>query len=253
MIIQPFSDIHNYDLYFRPKKTNADILICAGDMDQGTDSVIWANTIHVEHNKKIFSGLGNHDFWTTTKDNLDFDEWSDFYKKNSNENVKFLNNETVVVEDVAFIFSTLWSDFDNNNNLTINLAQNASKDFKKIRMPDDRHINAFDMMMKFETSKQFIISQLEKYQDKKCVVVTHFPPSISCNTTFDINALSYYWCGQMENVISMYQPVLWISGHMHNFYDKMFGNTRMIINPAGKIINNIAQNKQFRFDLTIEV
>lgn len=253
MIIQPFSDIHCYDLSYMPKKTNADILICAGDFDMGIHTKKWANKVVEEHDKTMLVGLGNHDFWNTSNANMTVDEWVHYYETLNTDKLKFLQNRVEIIDDVVFIFSTLWTDFDKESNLTISTAKNISKDFSKIRVNNQGNITPYDMLNLYKEARNFIIKQLELYSNKKTVVVTHYPPTIQSNVSFDITPVSFYWCGFMEDVISIYQPNAWISGHMHNFFDKMLGDTRLILNPAGKIINGKIQMDDFVDGFTFEI
>lgn len=250
--IQLFSDIHNYDLSFMPKKTDADVIVCAGDFDMGSNVKTWAKNVVDVHDKELLFCLGNHDYWNTTKESHTVDEWISEYEKLNTDKVHFLEQKTVIINDVALIFATGWSDFDHNNSVTKMSSQSISKDFSKIRTENGK-ILPDDIYERFVQAKQFIVQELEKHSDKKCVVVTHYPPSISCNTSFNITAVSYYWCGQMEDVIHKYKPVAWISGHMHNPFDRMIDETRVIINPAGNVKKGIAQLPTFKDDLVIDI
>lgn len=244
MDIQFFSDTHNYDLSYQPKKTNADVLVCLGDWDMGLNSEKWDKQVLQEHEKPFIKILGNHDVWNDSRIDFTIEKWHKYYKSlEKNKNLFYLINETKVIDNVAFIGTTLWTDFNNYNLITVN-ASNISKDFSKIYEKYSVLIKPEYMYQMFLQAKEFIISELEKHSDKKCVVLTHFPPSIACSG-YDITPVSHYWCGNMENVISRYQPALWLSGHMHISYDSMFGNTRVILNPAGKIKNGIWSNEHF--------
>lgn len=248
MKIQFFTDIHNYDLSFKPEKTDADIIISSGDFDMGERSKLFFENLYKEHKKPIYSCLGNHDYWLG--ENMEY--WDNYYNSINNDNIQILDNKTVVIDDTVLIFSTLWSDFDNKNPISMIAAESASNDFRKIRI-GDRKINSTDLYLLYLKSREFITKELEKNSGKKCVVITHFPPSILCNVSFSITPLSYYFVGNMEDVIKKYKPVLWLSGHMHNFFDNYIHDTRVVINPAGNIKNNIPQNKDFQYDLVLDI
>ncbi len=245
LTIQPFSDIHSYDGSYMPPITNADIIVCAGDIDLGTNTGDWIKRVEDTHQKPIISALGNHDFWNTSFADKSIDEWVEYYRSLNTEKTSFMQNETREINGIVFIVSTLWTDFDKMNNLTIATSK-ISKDFTKIRKTNQNNITQNEMYELYQESRTFIINELEKNKDKKCVVVTHYPPSISCNVSYRITAVSYYWVGFMEDIISRYQPVAYISGHMHNFYNEKFGETNVIINPAGKVINGISQESSFK-------
>lgn len=249
--VQPFSDIHNYDLSFMPKKTDSDVLICAGDFDMGLNVEKWAKSVTEYHEKPLIIGLGNHDYWNTSSGDFTINEWEDKYRSFNDDLITFMNNETKIINGVAIIVATLWTDFKDRDSVCL-AKSNISNDFKKIRLKDEL-IKPHEMYTLYSEARAYVISELEKHHDKKCIVVTHYPPSISCNTTFKITAPSYYWTGYMEDVISKYQPAAWVSGHMHNTYFNYFGNMQMILNPAGKIINGVSQNDSFKNDFTFNV
>lgn len=244
MKIQFFSDIHNYDLSYMPPKTDADIMICAGDFDMGSSVEKWANRVVEHHGIPFFIGFGNHDYWNTSKESYTIEEWIKLYESFNTTMIQFLERKTIVIDDVALIFATGWSDFDRDNNITKMSVQNLVKDFQKIKT-DKGTLIPEDVYQEHLVARQFIIDELEKHSDKRCVVITHYPPSIQCNTSFQITAMSYYWCGQMEDVIEKYQPVAWIAGHMHNHFDRYIHNTRVLINPAGNVKNGKHQLDSF--------
>lgn len=223
MIIQPFSYI--------PKKTNVDLLV--GDWDMGLNTGDWNDKVIDIHSIPMIKVPGNHDYWNTSKSGeMTIDEWNQYYKSLENEKISYLINETKIINGVAFIGATLWTDF-RDNDLLVQFQASISKDYEKIYSKKGQLITPQEVYELHIEAKNFIISELDKHSDKPCVVLTHFPPSIGCNQTFRITPVSYNWCGQMENVISIFQPVLWISGHMHNFYNNKMGDTRVILNPAG--------------------
>lgn len=252
MILQPFSDIHSYDLSFMPKKTDADLLVCVGDMDMGLRTKDWNKKIIDVHKKPMISILGNHDYWNTSTCFKTIPEWNAFYKSIENDNVSYLINETKIINGIAFIGSTLWSDFRNFENQVV-MDSNISKDFSKISLDGSDNISQHEMYLLYKDARKFIISELEKHSDKKCVVMSHFPPSIMCNKTHRITAVSYFWVGDMEDIIGEYQPILWLSGHMHNKFDEMLGDTRLIMNTLGNVKGGVIQREDYVDGLTIDI
>ena len=101
MLIQPFSDIHNYDLSYRPNKTNADLLICVGDFDMGFNTPKWLNPMIDYSDTKFLGVLGNHDYWNThSEKQYNIEEWNSFYKSLENDKVSFLINETKIINGI---------------------------------------------------------------------------------------------------------------------------------------------------------
>ena len=140
-LIRPVSDLHLefYDQYKKDFRLKVDIdaatiLVLAGDIHLGDQS-----EKYIKRWSKRFQHIilvaGNHEFYnleinsTITK----LKEMTDRY-----ENVSFLNNSIVEVEDVLFVGATLWSDYDNNNPISMWNAQQNMNDFLCIQYNDDR-------------------------------------------------------------------------------------------------------------------
>lgn len=252
LILQPFSDIHNYDRSYIPPITDADIIVCAGDMDIGYNISDWVKRVEDIHQKPMICGLGNHDFWNTSTANLTVSEWVEHYRSCNTDLTQFMYNETKIIGNYAIIVATMWTDFQGENPICIRDSKLA-KDFTRIRVNDESNITAQQMLLLYKEARDYIVQELEKHKDKKCIVVTHYPPTISCNISFTITPVSYYWVGFMEDIIEKYQPAAWISGHMHNTFIKKFGNTQFVMNPAGKVKNGVIQNPDFIDGLTCQI
>lgn len=82
----------------------------------------------------------------------------------------------------------------------------------------------------------FIIDALETYRDRRCIVVTHFVPTMQCIADFYRNdPLNPYFINDLDGIMDDYKPELWLFGHTHTPFDKLHSNgvTRLVCNPRG--------------------
>lgn len=79
---------------------------------------------------------------------------------------------------------------------------------------------------------------------KDDIVVTHHAPhrgSIDAQFAGD-KCNRWFITPEMEPLIWEKQPKLWIHGHVHNSFDYLYGETRIIANPRGYVGENAAFN-----------
>lgn len=87
-------------------KKNGDhpIVLCAGDIGENIQGVIWASQFECD----VIYVCGNHEFWDgdlyEVPNNI-----KEFIKDKEINNIHFLNNESIVINGVRFIGSTLWT------------------------------------------------------------------------------------------------------------------------------------------------
>lgn len=101
---QEFAKIINQQIAKIKEEQNIPIVICAGDIGEGTNGVKWAAQL----NSEVIYICGNHEFW-----GQDFYEVNknirEFVSKPENEHIKFLSNDTINLHGIRFIGSTLWT------------------------------------------------------------------------------------------------------------------------------------------------
>jgi Icc-related predicted phosphoesterase len=154
-------------------------------------------------------------------------------------NVYFLDNETKQIDDVVFIGQTLWTDFNNENPISMATAQGCMNDFRVIRnRVQDRKFTPLDVLEEHKKSLSFIDEQTKIYADKKCVVVGHHAPShksVKPNYERDYHVNGAYRSNLEEFIMSRTQIKLWVHGHTHSEFDYMVGDTRVVCNPRGYV------------------
>lgn len=235
MLIQPISDLHLDCLSemhledFMEKTLNpeADILIIAGDAAEGEHIDILLNQLS-GINKPIYYVAGNHEYWA----DVHCKEFIPWLKRRVSHlyNVKVLEDDHVVIDDVVLIGGTLWTNL--HNPINANLVRHYMADFRHspgltTDFTNKKHDNTVEYIQQ--------CLRLEQYKDKKKIVVTHHGPSFQAVDEF--YKFDSANCGYQSNLDyileSEWAPEVWIHGHSHKFMDKFIGNTRVIRNPSG--------------------
>ena len=191
------------------------------------------------------------------------------------ENLHILDKETFEINDYVFIGSTLWTDMNRNDPLTLEYIRHSMNDFRIIensnrksyrKVPlykkDDEGNYVKDekgnliqdgMKMKEEVS---IFSPLDAVDEhvkclayiqtvyenqppwKTVIVVGHHTPSTkSCHPRYAHDDLMNggYHSDLSEFILDRPAIKLWTHGHTHEDFDYMIGECRVVCNPRGYI------------------
>ncbi len=103
MKLHILSDLHTEFAGFSPPDTNADVVILGGDIGVGLGGIEWA-AAHFADMPVIYVP-GNHEYYGHAI------ELDDDLVNESVANIHVLNNDTVVINGVRYLGSTLWTDF----------------------------------------------------------------------------------------------------------------------------------------------
>lgn len=129
MKIQVLSDLHTESGAYGMTKTDADVVVLAGDIAEGDDAIIWAGQAT---GKPVVMVLGNHEFYG--QKGMDFvDKLRE--KTEQYPNLHLLHNDEVVIDGVRFLGATLWADFEllGERRLATAWAQEIMTDYSAIR------------------------------------------------------------------------------------------------------------------------
>ncbi len=261
MKIHICSDIHcEFRWYFIPEMEDEKntVVILAGDIGIAKTPSTYVDLIKntCERFKHVFMILGNHEhyngkfpttfnkIWTNTLDFKNFD---------------LLEKETVVLDGVAFIGATLWTDMNKNNPLTMYVSEQNMNDYSCIRngpehSPWLRKLKPLDTMSDHMRAKEFIFEEIEKHKTdgNKVVVITHHLPCFqSIPTRLKGDDMNGAYASELTNEIMDLKPEMWIHGHVHSSSDYMIDDTRVICNPRGYWKSEL--NPEFNDTLVVEV
>ena len=154
--------------------------------------------------------------------------------------VHFLENQSIVIDNICFIGCILFTDFNlyGNPDGCRFIAQKYLNDFRNVKLYEKgklRTISTEDQFALHKKSINFIEKTCQKYKDKKIVVVTHHAPSLkSIFEEYKNDLLSAAFASNLEYLFERYSNIkLWCHGHVHNSVDYKLGNARVIANPLG--------------------
>lgn len=226
MKIQILSDIHLDHAPFNDVKPCADVVVLAGDIAEGVDGVTWAKE---NFDMPVIYVAGNHEYYDSS---WTMSEWNYYIKREAaGSNVVVLNNETVVIEGVRFIGSSLWTDlqtvphalYSDEYNILVDYTAEEQIFFEK----------KFAQRL-FEKNKAWLKEELSQPFAGKTVVVTHHAPSLqSIHPQWEGHAWNPCFSSDLECLMGSHVS-LWVHGHTHDSFDyKVNHQTRVVCNPRG--------------------
>lgn len=191
------------------------------------------------------------------------------------KNVHVLDKEVVTLDGIKFVGSTLWTNMNNEDPLTLHAIGSMMSDFRVIKNSNRfvyRNVPIYEydengrvkldekgyqiqvgMKKKEEPSRfspedavdenkkcfEFIkhVVSTVKEGEKLIVVGHHTPSKQSMHPRYAHDQLMNggYHNFYEEYIMDHPQIVLWTHGHTHEKYDYMIGDTRVVCNPRGYI------------------
>jgi predicted phosphodiesterase len=153
-------------------------------------------------------------------------------------NVYFMEDDMRKIGDITFIGSTLWTDMNKGDPLTLHAVADMMNDYRIIR--HDGHgyskLRPAHTAARHRRSVEYIRTVIEGLFDEKFVVVGHMSPSkMSTHPKYQNDTLmnGAYSSDLSEFILDHPQIKLWTHGHTHHRFDYMIGSTRIVCNPRG--------------------
>ena len=240
MQIRVLSDIHidineNYPI---PEFEDDVFTIVAGDISG--DPVVSSYWIEDNIKHGVFVH-GNHDL-VYNKLEQPLQEQKLIFKNKFplDADVSYLDNQYKIIDDIVFIGSCLYTDYKYGGSVSSNMkiAKKGLNDFRwgkyqefdKIVPLQPKHYLAM-----FKESFEFIKDTLNKFKDKKCVLITHHGVSpLQISMKYITSNLNASFISDLGDFIQKHDNLkLVVSGHIHSSSDFKIGNTRIICNPYG--------------------
>lgn len=245
MKIQLISDCHlEFGHNIHIPNAGADVLVLAGDICMAKSL---KNTTRDKDNlayytffdavcdkfKNVIYIKGNHEHYKST-----FGKTTDILRSalSQYKNLHFLDNQSVDIDGVKFIGSTLWANANTDDALTAVKLQFAMNDFRLIKVCDEkgnyRKFSPYDVRREHNVSKLFLEDALNT--DQPCVVVTHHAPSLKsiADVYKDDTDMNTLYASDLEYLMNS-NVKLWCHGHTHTPFDYKIGDTRVVCNPHG--------------------
>ena len=188
----------------------------------------WLTDLAQRHKAVIYVG-GNHEGYMSS-----FKTAFRYMNKLAGRlgNMFVLENDSVVVDGVKFLGTTMWTPLDGP------LDQFLVRD-----MNDFEYIGSwtvFKWRAAYTVARSFLETELSKEHDGPVVVVTHHLPSYqSIGKQFIERSDQCAYAANQDDLMLKYKPALWCHGHTHDSFDygvMDYGDvlcTRVVCNPHG--------------------
>jgi predicted phosphodiesterase len=227
MRILALSDLHLEVRPFAPVATPADVVVLAGDIDNGAAGVEWAER---SFKVPVLYVAGNHEYYDRELHQVDA-----ALRTAAGERVRLLDCTEAVTDDVRFLGCTLWTDYtlvsEAERRPVIEQAREKNPDYQKIRL-GDRPFAPEDAVTLCRAHRSWLERRLSEPFGGRTVVITHFAPHP--------RSIAPAYAGHPANpgfVLDladlMGRATLWIHGHTHTAFDYEVGGTRVVCNPRG--------------------
>ena len=279
MKIQLCSDLHlEFADVLIKNNTGADVLILSGDILVADDlrnqpeNLSWSDLPEDGHGRAkrtmryrdflqrvssefsdVIYVMGNHEHY-----HGHFDKSAQYIRDTLDylniQNIHLLDRDTFTIIDVTFVGATLWTDCNRGDPMTQYHLEQCMNDFRTIRIKDEgfRKFLPKRTITEFYKTRNYIGAVVDNLKEKKVVVCTHHAPSpLSIHGKYKHDTLMNggYTSDLSEFILDRPQIKVWTHGHMHDCFDYMVGETRVVCNPHGYPDENL----HFNFDFTFEV
>lgn len=249
MKLQLLSDLHleSHPRFHADPVPGADLLVLAGDIGSyqegsrltDTDFGLGRFSPRKGWPTPVIYVPGNHEY-----DNADFDETHERLRTLCHElDIAWLERETLVIDGIRFVGTTLWADFDALVAPTDGLADALKKRGKAMRAADFYLEKAATM----RNGEIFLAAALRE-QALRCqewlaqalvepfagttVAITHFAPSLaSADPRYGLTPGTAGFCNALDALLP--HAKLWLHGHLHCAIDYVKGGCRVVANPLG--------------------
>lgn len=262
MRLQLISDLHlEFDPNYLPKNNGSDTLILSGDIcvvdyfkrsEQSPHYVKKLSFLkffeHVAKNwDNVVYVMGNHENYLGS-----IGKSYNILKENIPESIHLLDKTSIEIDGIAFIGGTLWTDQNNGCPSTEFVLRNRMNDYRVI----DSGIRYGRLSTKetrvehANTLREF--SRLYHETTLPVVVCSHHAPTwLSIHENYKNEHLlnGGYASDLSDFILDRPRIKLWTHGHMHNNFDYMVGDTRVVCNPKG--YHN--ENPEFNEALILEI
>lgn len=169
------------------------------------------------------------------------------------DNLHILDKECIKLDDVTFIGGTLWTDMNNEDDITLIHMKSMMNDFVCVKnSARETHFKDQDGNFQTRTARftpedavddhkammAYVRLVTEGRFDQKFVVVGHHAPSHqSIHEMYKRDSvMNGGYASHLDFFIEDHPQIkLWVHGHMHNAFDYNVGVTRVLCNPRGYV------------------
>ena len=252
MKLHILSDLHLDVDGFEAPRTDADVVVLAGDIARPARAIDWALRLE----RPVVYVAGNHEFYGSSIEATVLA----LRMRCAGTPVHFLSGDAQVIGGVRFLGATLWTDFlvygAAERDRAMQQAQRSLRDFSRIRLKEqsDRLFAPDDAAALFRREAGWLAGELGAAFDGPTVVVTHHAPSaLSIHPRFEGTLLNACFVSDAEHLLAGDRACLWIHGHTHDSFDYRVHGTRVVCNPRGYARAGVNENAAFDAGLVVDL
>ena len=232
------SDLHLEGCSWQPDRVpDFDVLVAAGDIhDPAWLAIPWLEAL--AGGKPVVYVPGNHEWYAAKALFTIEDGVTRLREAAKNSGVRVLMDESVVLDGVRFLGSTLWTDYEAGGDARRAMAA-AERGLNDHRFIYTRYVGnrmlPQDALAWHRTSRAWLETELPKRGDwDRTVVVTHHLPHLrSVDAAYRSSALNPAFVSDLSALVEQGGAALWVHGHTHSSHDYVAGGTRVVCNPKG--------------------
>jgi len=244
MKLHILSDLHREIAEFEAPETDADVVVLAGDIDNGARGIEWAKRSFA---KPVLYVPGNHEPYDGEYHGTQEAMRSAVF----GSQVELLECSERRIEGVRFLGCALWTDYslepDKTRAGVIEAARRMNPDYWAIRF-GPRPFSPEDAIAIHRTHRPWLERKLAEPFSGPTVVVTHFAPHPgSIAPAYTGHPANPGFIVNLEELMGI--AALWIHGHTHTAFDYEVRDTRIVCNPRGYP----EESTGFRADLVVTV
>ena len=253
MKLHVLSDLHLSVSGLEPPRTDADVVILAGDVARPAEAIAWSSRFA----QPVLYVIGNHEFYGGSLSGTA----QELQRLSRGTNVRVLDCSEIGIGGVRFLGATLWTDFmlfgaGERRDWAIAQACAFVRDFSRIRLDERSDIlfSPADAATLFGCHVSWLKARLAVPFPGPTVVITHHAPSPrSIHPRFADLPLNACFVSDVERLLDGQRVALWIHGHTHDSFDYVVNGTRVVCNPRGYAKNGINENPAFDPELIIDL
>jgi predicted phosphodiesterase len=226
---------------------DVDVVVLAGDIGEWINGLEWARNRFA--NKEIVYVPGNHEYYDSDLSIID-----DMRLKAKELDIHLLDNDSVIIDGVRFLGTTLWTNFDNYSAEAISEAERNMQDYHYVKckkwLENRRNWSQASWLMNSDSvldsdflsptvayllhreAINWLSQQLnenhQELHEGKTIIVSHHSPSMR-------SSMDHAYASNLEEfIVSMADKInVWFHGHVHEPVDYYIAGVRVVSNPRG--------------------
>lgn len=196
-----------------------DLVLMAGDIADGSKPQYLEWILNATAGKPVIVTLGNHELYGSSRDKI----ITEFRAAFEGTHVQFLLNESIVINDIRFAVTDLWTDFWLNGDaaLAMNFAESVMNDFSQVRIKSGEHYRKLRPIdtVKWHNEAKLFIEQILNTSQEPVVLMTHHGVSRKgIASQYQNSPLNPAFASDLEPLFESAKapPILSVFGHTHS-------------------------------------